>query len=383
MTEKKMRVVWLCGLPEIARLEVFAEDNIPSEADWSWIAGHIPPPRDIDFHMVCCSRKIERDFEVVWRGTTIHLLKVPRGGSWFLYEGWMPKIKRKVRELAPDIVHGWGSEGGYGQGAVRAAPDRHIVAIQGVLADFWPYLPKTPELFLNVIRERRLWGAAKCFVAESEYSKESVSRYTRRPISVIPHPLREQFAKASVGGRKEKVMVFLGLLDDRKGFRDAVRAFLSINEDWKLTCVGSPYGYSMDEQSAFVAQLGGKGRVSLVGRKSPSEIVDIFKQSPIFLLPSYSDTGPTALKEALAMGLWPVCYDNTGPKELIERYGFGSLVKTGDVRELAATLEKIIREKPWRDEQRVVACSECIRTDLSPDRVWEQLKELYTTVIKK
>jgi glycosyltransferase involved in cell wall biosynthesis len=52
------------------------------------------------------------------------------------------------------------------------------------------------------------------------------------------------------------------------------------------------------------------------------------QESAMFLLPSHMDTGPTALKEALAMGLWPVCYDNSGPAELIRRFQFGSLMQT-------------------------------------------------------
>ena len=142
-----------------------------------------------------------------------------------------------------------------------------------------------------------------------------------------------------------------------------------------------PDGCSMNEQREFVASLGGDSRVSLVGRKSTAEIVEVLKKSPIFLLPSYSDTGPTALKEALAMGLWPVCYDNTGPKELIERYAFGSLVETGDVQGLTVTLERIVKDRPWNDDQRLAACSERIRNDLNASRIWEQLKDVYNTVI--
>jgi len=78
------------------------------------------------------------------------------------------------------------------------------------------------------------------------------------------------------------------------------------------------------------------------------------------------------------MGLWPVCYDNSGPRELINRYGYGSLAETGNVERLTARLRGVLENEPWNADGAAESCVEQIRHDLSPDTIWEQLLECYS-----
>ena len=101
----------------------------------------------------------------------------------------------------------------------------------------------------------------------------------------------------------------------------------------------------------------------------------------IFLLPSKMDTGPTALKEALAMGLWPVCYDNSGPKEYITRFDYGSTGTTGDVVDIAEKLKASMEQKPWQRGERLSHVVSNVRHDLCASTIWEQLLTHYRDVI--
>ena len=95
-----------------------------------------------------------------------------------------------------------------------------------------------------------------------------------------------------------------------------------------------------------------------------------------FLLPSYGDTGPTALKEALSMGLYPICYRNSGPENLIHHYECGKLVKTGDIDALSGAISDCTRN--------VSKYSKCarqtsmfVRSELSRTNVWKELRTIY------
>ena len=82
------------------------------------------------------------------------------------------------------------------------------------------------------------------------------------------------------------------------------------------------------------------------------------------------------------MGLWPICYDNTGPQELIGKYGVGSLVPTGDVAALTEKVRQVLKKKPWQDQVRMQQIAETVRTDLSPAAIWEKLGKVYDSIIR-
>jgi len=374
----KKRVVWFCGVPEKVRIEAFADQGLLPGHSLSWIVGHLPPPPHIDLHIVCADRRLKANVSRPWSGATFHLLKVPRGGNYLMYLGWIPAFIKKTRELKPDIVHSWGTEGGYGVAALCAAPEKHVIGIQGILAVTWPVMKKSLTLMMGVLNERYVLRKARRCVAESNYSCRTASKYTSAPVEMVPQPLREEFLLAAPGARNAKIMVYLGVLEHRKGFFDAVKAFLSLDSDWTLVCIGrSASTKEQQEIDRFLEQQQAGDRVVLTGMQPPAQIIDWFKTSPLFLLPSYTDTGPNALKEALSMGLWPVCYDNTGPQELIGRYGVGTRVPTGDVKQLAETLKRVVTERPWDGNPAVDACIANIRDDLSPAAIWGKLTQVY------
>lgn len=380
MDVMKKKIVWFCGIPEKVRVEAFADQGLLHGNTWSWIVGHLPPPPNIDLHIVCADRRLKADVTRTWGGATFHLLKVPRGGPFLMYESWVPAFVRKSRELNPDVVHGWGTECAFGLAALRAAPKKHLIGIQGILVVFWPYMPKSVQTTLCTFNELRVLRKVKRCVAESEYSKTTVSQFTGAKISVIPHPLREEFRNATLGPRNEKIIIYLGTLYRRKGIFDALKSFISLNTDWKLVCIGTaPSSRQQKKIDRYIMGLAAsdRDRIVFAGTQTIGQIIEWFRRSPLFFLPSYADTGPTALKEALSMGLWPVCYDNTGPQELIGRYGVGTLVPTGDVKLLAEALNKVIAERVWENNTALASCVATIRQDLAPAAIWEKLTQVY------
>ena len=105
------------------------------------------------------------------------------------------------------------------------------------------------------------------------------------------------------------------------------------------------------------------------------------QKSSIFLLPTRIDTGPTALNESLAMGLWPICYDNSGPGEYIRKSGFGSLARDRDPTDLTATLRTAIERRPWADLGVRRALLSSTRTAFSREEIWPQLQKLYSEIV--
>ena len=121
-----------------------------------------------------------------------------------------------------------------------------------------------------------------------------------------------------------------------------------------------------------------EGRIILKSGLSAVDLVREMQASQFFLLPTYGDTGPTALKEALAQGLYPICYDNSGPHELINRY-LGTLVPTTDIEGLTGALKSCVAQQAEL-VHRSAEIAERVRVDHSPKEVWKQLMSLYKEV---
>ena len=87
------------------------------------------------------------------------------------------------------------------------------------------------------------------------------------------------------------------------------------------------------------------------------------------------------MKEALACGLYPICYDNSGPKDLIGRYGCGELVETGDIGALTAAIGMCVREVGACVARGLIAAQK-VRSELSSEHVWNELLKVYDEVRK-
>ena len=90
-----------------------------------------------------------------------------------------------------------------------------------------------------------------------------------------------------------------------------------------------------------------------------------------------------SFREALAMGLWPVCYDNSGPREYISRFCYGSLAQTGDVAGLARVLKTAMQERPWLEGECLSGVVSRVRHDLCASTIWKQLLVHYQDVIEQ
>ena len=197
---------------------------------------------------------------------------------------------------------------------------------------------------------------------------------------IVYQPLRPEFRAVSerVQTPHPPAFLFVGEFVSRKGAVDTLRAFARMKSpDATLTMVGGgDQGY---ELKRFVDENGLGDRVRFVGGLSANELIGLIGKSDFFILPSYGDTGPTALKEALSQGLYPICYDNTGPKELIARYGFGCVCETGKWEKLTEAMDAACarREELSRKGEEV---SRLIRYDLSPQVIWPKRLEIYREV---
>lgn len=388
-----MRVVWICGLPNEVRLKGCGREVSPIvTAAWSWILGHLPPPAGVELHILCPVLKLEServDFDYL--GVHWHCVRQDSYEQVFFWRRVLRKMRRIVREIKPEVIHGWGGETGCGYLATLLSPHT-VVGIQGLLLLYAALMPAEKHHGIKdwltrqftFLFERKTYWRAALRLCESDLARNALAKYYKGLDSlVVPHPLRSEFLQTSIRrlelSHEPIRFLYVGVLVARKGAMDAVRAFCEASiPNAKLVMIGA--GALKTMILDYADERGQRDKVEIHSSCTPGEIVDQMRCSQFFLLPTYADTGPTALKEALSQGLYPICYDNSGPRELIGRY-CGKLVPTGDV----AALRKAILEVSANVETCLNAgldASRSVAFDLSPENVWANLLKAYGRVAR-
>ena len=385
-----MKVLWICGLPNDVRLNACGKVLSPTPtAAWSWVLGHLPPPEGVELHIVCPVGGLYAnrvDFE--YKGVYWHCFKRHRFELLLLWIRFYFQIKGFVKNLKPDIIHGWGGETGCGRVATLLSK-RSIVSVQGLLLLLYWQLSKfgacgkhkpSTKVKLYWIIEKLTYNKAAKLLVESMASMRGLKKYYGLNGELLYHPLRKEFLQYDLSKRESVAksppkFVFVGTLVARKGAMDAVQAFAHAKiPSGSLVMIGD--GCDREKVVNLIKKNGIDGQVQMRASLSPKEIVDEFSSAQFFLLPSYGDTGPTALKEALSCGLFPICYDNSGPKDLITHYDCGRLVETADVTGLASVIKEC-NNKMEECVNRGVKAAISVREELSHESVWHKLTRIY------
>ena len=143
---------------------------------------------------------------------------------------------------------------------------------------------------------------------------------------------------ASSGGgssRREKLILAVGHLEERKNFAHAIHAMARSGletKGWSLAIVGE--GPQEDELRALIAKLGLK-RTSI--HPPTADIGRWYRKSSLTLVTSTLEVFSLVLAEAMQAGVVPIAYATDGPSFILEEFP-DHLVDIGDVDGLATRL---------------------------------------------
>lgn len=145
--------------------------------------------------------------------------------------------------------------------------------------------------------------------------------------------------------------VMVGRLNIDKGIELVLNAFRIFQEQKpcaSLTIVGDGEERNVLEERIKALDL--CDSVFLVGRKSASEVADILIKSNIFVLGSRQEGWPTALVEAVAVGLYAVATRVSGVDVIIDSTERGIVVEYGDLDSLLNAMLaawEVVSKEEW------------------------------------
>jgi glycosyltransferase involved in cell wall biosynthesis len=380
--DTSMKVLWITVPPREVELAAFGHSRGGHQVPW--ITSHFPPPSQVELHVACLVPGAAAPAVLQSEAATFHLVPCPkRGRALQLFSQDANRFLPVFRVVKPDLVHAWGTEDSCGLVANRLAPRRSIIGVQGLISTYRRRVKMPLRTLLTEVTERATLKQARWIVAESRYSLDQALEISRNAKGrVIEHPIRSPFLHKQPSNGSANRVLFVGTFDARKCAIEALEAFRKVAPaDWALDLVGRGSAEFERELQKACDTPALNGRVTIHRQVEAQELADLMRKSAVFLLPTRVDTGPTALKEALAMGLWPVCFDNSGPAEYVRKFGFGTLVRDLDFKVLGTELAEVLKLRPWSAVDRRLALIAETRSSFSRENVWVELLRIYSEVL--
>jgi len=295
--------------------------------------------------------------------------------TWFLYKRWQAGVvnvaNRLHAEIGFDVVHHVTLTAWRMPPRVWRMPVPFVWGPVGGTAEvpkqFSSQLSLTARCFelarkLHTALGIRTSGFKKCLretsvllAANEETKNFFVRQGVAAPILILPavyfsSTRVQELKRPSVNSSTGPLRLFAGgTLQGSKGIALAIRALAKVRKsglDFHYTIAG--HGPEISSLRELVRSLGLSQQVSLVPPFTGGAYVAELHASDVYLMPSFRETTPVTLLEAMLAGCYPVVADISAPGEIVREMG-GEAVSCESVEDLvcnlANTLSGIIRNR--------------------------------------
>jgi len=263
-----------------------------------------------------------------------------------------------------------------------------------------PTVPLVATTRLEV--ERMLLETAERVVATSPQEKEHMRSLvsTKGAIDVIPcgtdishfGSVSRQEGRQTLGiAPDEKVVLYVGRFDPRKGIETLVRAMghSSLRDGGKLRLIigggsrpGQSDGHERERIEGIVAELGLAEITEFPGRLSPSILPIYYGAADVSVVPSHYEPFGLVAIEAMACRIPVVASDVGGLQFTVRSHETGLLAPPKDDVAFAAAIDRILTNPEWQLQLGQQARLH-VEEKFSWDGVANQLSQLYLHLSKQ
>jgi len=345
---------------------------------------------DIELYVVSIRKELNSE-KVIHFGGNIKIHYIP---FWriksikfeMLFHG-RRKVKAIVREFQPDIIHVQGN-GTILLLTLGLKKCNLVVTEHGILKEELKN-QKTIygklSFFLNIITEKVCLRNLKNCIFISNYNKalHQEDKFSRVNSRLIYNPVNLLFFNMTEMPKDNNRLFYIGSISKRKGLLDLVKALNTLKQKnivYKLDVIGGvidkPY---MNEVQKFITINKLSEQIMFHGWLSQKEIQEIYKNVSIFVLPSYQETLPVAIAEAMAAGRVVVASNVGGVSEMIKHGMSGFLYEKANISQLVDILGKLYSNDELKAKVSVAARSDA-RKKFMPSSVASQTVEFYKEI---
>jgi glycosyltransferase involved in cell wall biosynthesis len=239
-------------------------------------------------------------------------------------------LVRAIHESPPELLHDHGIWLPANHLVCRAAKNFNIPLVlhpRGMLEEWALRHNSHKKMIAMALYQRNDLKSVDLFVATSEMEAQSIRRIgLRQPVAIIPNGVelpkidsKKTFAKKEDGLR----ILFLSRVHKKKGLLNLIRALSSVAlNNATVTIAGPDEGGHLSEVMELASRLRVKKSINYVGHKDGDEKKELFQNSDVCILPSFSENFGIVVAEALAFGM-PVITTTGTPWSVLAQEGCG------------------------------------------------------------
>jgi glycosyltransferase involved in cell wall biosynthesis len=294
-----------------------------------------------------------------------------------------------TNDLPPiDIIHAHGLRNGIGIEVLHVKHLRKVpllITPHGML--YQPLLQRgrTRKWLVNQLWDNRYRAAADAFHATSA-SEASVIHATgvEQPIRIVPIGINaDEFNVPRSPRAGKKTLLFLGIMDRKKGLLRLVQAWGKLHRDfadWQLIIAGPDSDGHADEVRAELARHNAAGAVIFPGPVYGQAKARLYRDADLFVLPTDWENFGIAVAEALASEL-PVITTMGAPWQELQRYECGWWIE-----QTPAALESTLRNAMQLSDDARAAMGRRGRELVMSRYAWHtianQMRDLYEQLLR-
>lgn len=303
---------------------------------------------DVEVHVVSCLQQPASSPEKIADNLWYHNLLVPKIG-WLRtgYQGCIRAVRKKLKEIQPDIVHGQGTERDCAISAVFSGFP-NVLTIHGNM-----------RLVARVNRAKPfsfLWLAARleAFTIPRSLGVICLTNHTRAAVAslarhtwVLPNAVDKFFFDIQAKPPPDAVPTILcvATVSPLKNQNNFIRALdpLAGERKFKLVFLGQALkGRSYGDE--FFQLLESRPWCSYEGFADRDRLKSYFQEASLLVLPSLEDNCPMAVLEAMAAGVPVLAAKVGGVPDLIEEGVSGLLFDPNDADAMRAAVLRLLSD---------------------------------------
>lgn len=310
------------------------------------------PISEIDLKIFAIDRNIREDCqENISENITIYYNSYGKIKStkYALLVHLRKKLRQLIQDFNPDVIH---IQGNGSQLLLTYNLDRKkiIITQHAILSEelkTQSSLKSKLSFIINMGIESIMMPRIRNHLFISDYNRRLLKRPTsaKDKAALIYNPVNATFFDIEVTSMKVNRLIYIGSLIKRKGLMDLLKTLKILNYqkvNFHLDIVGgvveASYAQELDD---FIANNSLSESVKLHGWLSQRDIIKLYEQVQILVLPSYQETLPVCISEALAAGRIVVATNVGGIAEMIENGVSGFLYEKGDITALTRILSDL------------------------------------------
>lgn len=339
-----MKILWFCPYPVSNLFPTPVRNNkFKGEHPATWIVNLLEATKleypTIKLHVATINPWVNHSFSICKNGVIYHVcksgIKLPFGKNWPTFKHLIQtefKVHRRALirvadEVNPDLIHAHGTEAAY----ALAALDTKIpvvISLQGLMHKLSEAFPGDPYFRMRIPMERKVLERGHHIICKTPFAREFMEeRFPGKKMYDLENPMNEAFFEVPQKEKMGKRLLFVGAVVKAKGIEELLQV-MDRQPEWSLSIVGHVNDAYQDQLRSRFQSL---GNVNWAGTLSSVQIAVLMERHDALVLPSYMDTSPNVVSEAMCASMPVVATRVGGIPNMVSDGETGFLVESQNV----------------------------------------------------